>query len=76
MTDDDGVLFVNGKHIVTTASCRSTNVSFPLKKGINCIEAFWTEGSGGDGWAFDPVLSSRVGHEFLALYAIPAHTWS
>lgn len=76
MTDDDGVLFINGKHIVTTESCRSTNVSFPLKKGINCIEAFWTEGSGGDGWAFDPVLSSRVGHEFLALYAIPAHTWS
>ena len=76
ITDDEGALFVNGTHIVTTATCSSVNVSFALKKGINCIEAFWTEGTGGDGFAFTPNLSSRVGHEFLALYAIPAHTWS
>ena len=76
ITDDAGALYVNGTHIVTTASCTSVNVSFNLKKGINCIEAFWTEATGGDGWAFTPNLNTRVGQEFLAIYAIPAHTWS
>lgn len=76
VTDDAGALYLNGSLISTNASCTPVTVTLPFLKGINCIEAFYTEGSSGDGWAFGPALSTRIGYEFEALYAVPAHTYT
>lgn len=75
MTDDTGALYLNGTLITTVTSCVPTEVTIPFLKGINCLEAFYTEGSGGDGWAFNPILNTHLGSYFTAMYAVPAHTW-
>lgn len=75
MTDDAGALFINGSLVATVASCAPTAVTIPFVKGINCLEAFYTEGAGGDGWAFSPALNSHIGQYFQGMYAVPANTW-
>lgn len=75
-TDDAGAVYINGIFIKTLASCEITDITIPFQKGINCLEVFYTEGSGGDGWEFYPDLSSRIGYEFKAMYAVPAHTYT
>ncbi len=74
-TDDAGAVYINGTFIKTLVSCEITDITIPFQKGINCLEVFYTEGSGGDGWEFYPDLSSRIGYEFKAMYAVPAHTY-
>lgn len=73
MTDDAGALYLNGQLVKTVASCAPTAVTMQFLKGINCIECFWTEGAGGDGWAFSPNLNTHLGQYFVALSGIPAH---
>lgn len=74
-TDDAGAVYINGEIIMTTPSVTTTSITIPFKKGVNCLEVFYTEGSGGDGWQFTPALSSRIGLEFSAIYAVPAHSY-
>lgn len=75
-TDDAGRMFVNGVQVASIASCAVVDVTLPLKKGANCIEVFYTEGSGGDGWEVVPHLPERIGYELYAMSAEPAVTWS
>jgi hypothetical protein len=49
-TDDEGAIYVNGKLVNTLVSCAATSVTLPFIKGVNCLEVFYTEASGGDGW--------------------------
>ena len=72
-TDDGGAVYINGDLVTILVSCQETNIIIPFKKGVNCLEMFYTEGSGGDGWEFWPDFSTRVGHEFSHMYAVPAH---
>ena len=43
---------MNGNLVATLISCELTNVVLPFKKGVNCLEVFYHEASGGDGWYF------------------------
>ena len=75
-TDDNGRVFCNGTLVGSITSCTVTNITLPLKKGVNCIEVYYTEGSGGDGWYFSPKLYERIGYELYAMCAAPAASWS
>lgn len=70
-TDDDGAVYINGTFITTTVSCKYTSITIPFQKGANCLEVFYTDGTGEDGWKFSPTMSSRIGNEFSAIYAVP-----
>lgn len=48
-SDDEGRICLNGSSIATSASCANTTVSLPFKKGLNHVEMFFSEQSGGDG---------------------------
>lgn len=74
--DDAGAVYINGTFIKTLVSCENTSITIPFQKGANCLEVFYTEGSGGDGWVFSPTMSSRIGNEFSAIYAVPAHEYT
>lgn len=74
-TDDDGAVYINGTFITTTVSCKNTSITIPFQKGANCLEVFYTDGTGEDGWKFSPAMNSRIGNEFSAMYAVPAHEY-
>lgn len=74
-TDDAGAVYINGTFIKTLVSCEETAITIPFQAGANCLEVFYTEGTGDDGWEFFPDMSSRIGYEFSAMYAVPAHTY-
>lgn len=47
-TDDAGRVYLNNSSLTTTESCKQKSVSIPFKKGLNHLEIFFTEGTGGD----------------------------
>lgn len=75
VTDDAGAVYINGNLVNTIVSCAETAMVIPFIKGVNCLEVFYTEGSGGDGWKFTPALNTRIGYEFKAMCAEPAHVY-
>jgi hypothetical protein len=75
-TDDEGAWFLNDKFLGTNVSCASSDITFNFNAGQNKIEAFYTEGTGGDWWYMTPSLTSRIGAEFLGLSADPLNLFS
>ena len=61
--DDVGLIVVNDVNIITTSSYSTTyDVTLPFKKGWNKIEILVKNGTGGDGFIFNP----RIGlNEYL-----------
>lgn len=57
-TDDASAIYVNKTLITNLTTCVATSVTLPLKAGWNEIIVIYTEGSGGDGWLFNPKLSA------------------
>ena len=51
-TDDAGCVYLNGKHIVNTASCVATSITLSFIPGWNTIEVYFIEGGGGDCFNF------------------------
>lgn len=58
-TDDNGVLYVNGKKIADSLSCININVNIPLIAGWNSIEVLWGQGTSSDGFYFIDKISQN-----------------
>lgn len=63
-TDDAGYVYLNDSPIGSIASCTNVKFTFNFIKGINKLEFYYTEGSGGDGWLTNPHLQTMVGTNF------------
>lgn len=58
-TDDAGRVYLNNSSITTTVSCTGKTVSLPFKAGLNHLEIFFTEGTGGDAAYITTDLSAQ-----------------
>lgn len=57
--DDSLTVYVNGKQVAQNPGLSGSKVLINFKKGWNLIEAVLQEGTGNDGFKFNPMLSSQ-----------------
>lgn len=77
-TDDDSCTFLNGVFIINNPNTTETSAILPFKKGANCLEVFYHEKTGDDGWQITPKISSVIttSSVITSMYAVPAHTYT
>lgn len=69
ITDDEGVVYLNGVKKVSTAVLVHTNVTLPFQAGWNVLEVVYNEGTSNDGWLFSSKLSTLTQCKIMNCYA-------
>ncbi len=67
-SDDGSTIYLNGAAIATLTSCAPTAVTVPFKQGWNKITWVYNEGIGGDGWDFNPRLTTLSQVKYMNAY--------
>ena len=67
-SDDGSTIYINGVAIATLRSCTPTAVTVPFKQGWNKITWVYNEGVGGDGWDFNPRLTTLSQVKYMNAY--------
>ena len=67
-SDDGSTIYVNGALVATLTSCNPTAITIPFKQGWNKITWVYNEGIGGDGWDFNPRLTTIPQVKYMNAY--------
>ena len=69
-SDDGSTMYVNGTFVATFTSCNPTAITVPFKQGWNKITWVYNEGIGGDGWDFNPRLTTIPQVKYMNAYSM------
>ena len=67
-SDDGSTIYLNGNVVATLTSCDPNVVILPFKQGWNKITWVYNEGIGGDGWDFNPKLTTLSEIKYMNAY--------